>query len=248
MSRIDNLTVLSNDGASELVRNTTRTVTEASATVKGLTGLDVPALINTAMAGATAGGRNAPTDGGVGGGGRSAAATAGAGDVPAGRTVGASTRRTAARSSAKKVADGPSPVDGAAQVQEAADEAESAMRRAADVMQEAAAASQAPAAAAQTPVAGALPPVPPLAAPPQASPISAATPLAEAATILADQMRLIPGIERYRDVRLADLDQRGSRPVRAVWRLGRERLGSRYGQLTVGELLERFTGRGSGPH
>jgi flotillin len=248
MSRIDNLTVLSNDGASELVRNTTRTVTEASATVKGLTGLDVPALINTAMAGATAGGRNAPTDGGMGGGGRSAAATAGAGDVPAGRTVGASTRRTAARSSAKKVADGPSPVDGAAQVQEAADEAESAMRRAADVMQEAAAASQAPATAAQTPVAGAMPPVPPLAAPSQASPISAATPLAEAATILADQMRLIPGIERYREVRLADLDQRGSRPVRAVWRLGRERLGSRYGQLTVGELLERFKGRGSGPH
>ena len=47
MGRIDQLTVLSNDGASELVRNTTRTVTEASATVKGLTGIDVPALIGS---------------------------------------------------------------------------------------------------------------------------------------------------------------------------------------------------------
>jgi flotillin len=53
MGKIDNLTVLSNDGASELVKNTTRTVTEASTTVKGLTGLDVPALIAQAMAGST---------------------------------------------------------------------------------------------------------------------------------------------------------------------------------------------------
>ena len=36
------LTVLSNDGASDVVRNVTRTVTEASATVKGLTGIDMP--------------------------------------------------------------------------------------------------------------------------------------------------------------------------------------------------------------
>ena len=36
MGRIDQLTVLSNDGASELVRNTTRTVAEASATVSEL--------------------------------------------------------------------------------------------------------------------------------------------------------------------------------------------------------------------
>ena len=49
MGRIDSLTVLSNDGASELVKNTTRTVTEASATVKGLTGIDVPALIGSSM-------------------------------------------------------------------------------------------------------------------------------------------------------------------------------------------------------
>ena len=44
MANIDTLTVLSNDGASDVVRNVTRTVTEASATVKGLTGIDIPAL------------------------------------------------------------------------------------------------------------------------------------------------------------------------------------------------------------
>ncbi|HUG30058.1 MAG TPA: SPFH domain-containing protein, partial [Candidatus Limnocylindria bacterium] len=68
MGRIDSLTVLSNDGASELVKNTTRTVTEASATVKGLTGIDVPALIGTSM-GARFGGTDAtPPKGPTGGG------------------------------------------------------------------------------------------------------------------------------------------------------------------------------------
>ena len=52
-------------------RNTTRTVTEASATVKGLTGLDVPALISNAMGGATtqAAARQAPSACRTGGGG-----------------------------------------------------------------------------------------------------------------------------------------------------------------------------------
>ena len=46
---IDSLTVLSNDGASDVVKNVTRTVTEASATVKGLTGIDIPDLLNKAV-------------------------------------------------------------------------------------------------------------------------------------------------------------------------------------------------------
>jgi flotillin len=49
MGNIDSLTVLSSDGASEMVKNTTRTVAEAGAAVKGLTGLDVAALINEAV-------------------------------------------------------------------------------------------------------------------------------------------------------------------------------------------------------
>jgi len=49
MGNIDSLTVLSSDGASELVKTTTRTVAEAGAAVKSLTGLDVPSLISEAV-------------------------------------------------------------------------------------------------------------------------------------------------------------------------------------------------------
>lgn len=72
------------------------------------------------------------------------------------------------------------------------------------------------------------------------SPIGADTPLPEAATILAEQMRRIPGVERYADIALNELDQRGSRSVRAAWAMARDRMATDYGQLTVGELLSRF--------
>src|SRR6187431_2948697 len=49
MSSIGSLTVLSTDGASDVVKNATRTVTEASATVKGLTGIDIPQLLSDAL-------------------------------------------------------------------------------------------------------------------------------------------------------------------------------------------------------
>ncbi len=49
MSHIGSLTVLSSDGASDLVRTTTRTIAEAGAAVHSLTGLDVPGLISNAM-------------------------------------------------------------------------------------------------------------------------------------------------------------------------------------------------------
>ncbi|HEX2766599.1 MAG TPA: SPFH domain-containing protein [Candidatus Limnocylindria bacterium] len=50
MGNIGSLTVLSSDGASDVVKTTTRTVAEAGAAVKGLTGLDIPELINEAVA------------------------------------------------------------------------------------------------------------------------------------------------------------------------------------------------------
>jgi flotillin len=49
MGRIENLTVLSSDGASDLVKNSTRTVAESAAMIKGLTGVDVAALVGAAM-------------------------------------------------------------------------------------------------------------------------------------------------------------------------------------------------------
>jgi flotillin len=56
MEHIDSLTVMSADGASEMVKNTTRVVAESATAIKGLTGLDVPHLIGNAMSsGALAG-------------------------------------------------------------------------------------------------------------------------------------------------------------------------------------------------
>lgn len=49
MSNIDNLTVLSTDGASEVVRTTTNTVVQASEVLKGLTGVDIRELFSSAI-------------------------------------------------------------------------------------------------------------------------------------------------------------------------------------------------------
>ena len=106
MGNIDHLTVLSNDGASDMVKNVTRTVTEAGATVKGLTGIDIPAMLGQAMGGAGSGGPSssggsggsktrppsAPKGGGSGSGATTGgAASASAGPAPAGPAHGAGT-------------------------------------------------------------------------------------------------------------------------------------------------------------
>jgi len=49
MEHIDSLTIMSTDGASEMVKNTTRVVAESATAITGLTGLDVPDLIASAM-------------------------------------------------------------------------------------------------------------------------------------------------------------------------------------------------------
>ena len=49
MAHIDSLTVMSADGASELVRNATRAMIESTTAIKGVTGLDVPSLVGNAL-------------------------------------------------------------------------------------------------------------------------------------------------------------------------------------------------------
>ena len=49
MGHIDSLTVMSADGASDIVKNATRAMIESTTAIKGLTGLDVPSLIGGAM-------------------------------------------------------------------------------------------------------------------------------------------------------------------------------------------------------
>jgi nucleotidyltransferase/DNA polymerase involved in DNA repair len=69
----------------------------------------------------------------------------------------------------------------------------------------------------------------------------------EAAQRLANELRAIPGIERFGEVRLSELDRAGPRPLRTMWRVAREQLNDRYGSVTIGEILDRYSGRG-GPH
>ncbi len=77
---------------------------------------------------------------------------------------------------------------------------------------------------------------------PASADITTATTLDEAALRLAADLRAVPGIDRFARVRLAELESAGPRPLRTMWRISREQLDQRYGQLTIGELIERFGG------
>jgi flotillin len=235
MANISQLTVLSNDGASEMVKNTTRTVAEASATVKGLTGIDIPALLGGALGGTgggggTKGGRGGPSGGGGSGGG------------PASPARGGGRSRPAAS---------PAPAASASEPGEAPPASESPTEAFSRAARAIGAAAQA------TPAA---PPVPPVTAetpattsdraagPARPSPaitgVTRDTTLDDAFVRLASDLRTIPGIERFGNIRLNELERAGPRPLRAIWRVARDQLDERYGQMTIGDVLERLRDAG----
>jgi hypothetical protein len=84
------------------------------------------------------------------------------------------------------------------------------------------------------------------AARPASADITADTTVDEAAVKLASDLRAIPGIERFATVRLADLETGGPRPLRTMWRVSRDQLDKRYGNLTIGELIDTY-GSGQQP-
>jgi flotillin len=252
MANIDSLTVLSTDGATDVVKNVTRTVTEASATVKGLTGIDIPDLLNQALGESrdepppstpVRPKRTPPTSGGGGatGGGDPAQAgpdqdrTGGAGGAassPGGRApTGAANSASAAGASI--AADGGPSVAARFATPEAIDAA------LADADRAVRAASATAGIAPMDSAAG--PPIPAMSSPASAA-IDRETTIDEAARRLAADLRAIPGIERFGAVRLTELDRSGPRPLRAMWGLAREQLGDRLGQATIGELIDRYTG------
>ena len=238
MSNISQLTVLSNDGASEMVKNTTRTVTEAAATVKGLTGIDVPALLGSALGGTGGGGGTRGGGGGGRGGGTPARPARGGGR---GRAAPAPTPAAAPAASASETGGAPP----------ARETPSEAFGRAARAIGEAAHATPS------------IPPVPPVTAEASAPPsdrasgparpspaitgVTRETTLDDAFGRLANDMQTIPGIERFGNIRLEELERAGPRPLRAMWRVARDQLDARYGQMTIGEVLERLRdSRGSG--
>ncbi len=248
MGNIDHLTVLSNDGASDMVKNVTRTVTEAGATVKGLTGIDIPEMLSQAMGGAgsssssgSGGTKTRPPSGPKSGGsGSTTSTTGGAASASAGSstggaaTGGASASTTTAASSAGSPATPATPPTSAGppprfttpeSVDAAIADAERAVR----------AASAPPKPRTDTAAGPARP---------ASAGITRETTVDEAATRLAADLRAVPGIERFAAVRLDELERSGPRPLRTMWRIAREQLDERFGQLTIGELIERY---GSGP-
>jgi flotillin len=255
LANIDNLTVVSNEGASDVVKTVTRTVTEANATVKGLTGIDIPALIDDAMGGrgGSAPAADRPPRKGGPGGGSSAGSTGGGGPARGGGsprsrgtgraspTGGATT--TGPASTARAGAPGPTsatssaslPASATTSVVEGAAEAVDAALAEADRAIRAATPEPAP----RTDTAAG--PARPVARPASAD-ITRETTLDEAAARLASDLRAVPGIERFAGTRLADLETGGPGPLRTMWRISREQLDKRYGQLTIGELIERHGG------
>ena len=261
LGNIDTLTVLSNDGASDIVKNVTRTVSEANATVKGLTGIDIPALVSSAVgspeapSGGSGGSRaTGPRTGGGGSGGRGGASGAG-GAGGTGRTGGAPRRSTGSGGAAAspptadagspageawgaRPASAPTPLAAKPRI-ETPDAADAAMAAADAAIRATTAATAAPGAKTDT---AAGPARLARGARPASADITSATTVDEAAVKLASDLRAVPGIERFAAVRLADLESGGPRPLRTMWRISREQLDRRYGELTIGELIDRYGG------
>ena len=86
----------------------------------------------------------------------------------------------------------------------------------------------------------------PAAVPPAIAGLERESTLTAAAEALADDLMRIPGIQRFGDVRLADLDDSGPRPLRTMWRVARDKLERDYGQLTIGEIIDRYRSGGGG--
>jgi flotillin len=272
MASIGSLTVLSSEGASDVVKNATRTVAEASTVVKGLTGLDVPDLISSAIRGGGSGGGGG-TGGGRSGGGSGSGGSGGSGGEGGGGTGRRRTPRPsgpapspapagAAGASQEAGAGGADRADGAASAEQVVETAAAAAARQTAEARAAVAAGEAATRAALDRVdatvqraaqgAGSTLRTAPAAAEsalraaPAAAGITRDTTVNVAAQRLARDLAAIPGIERFGSLRLGELDRAGPRPLRTMWRIARGQLADRYGEMTIGEIVDRF-GRGPGP-
>ncbi|HEU0245419.1 MAG TPA: flotillin domain-containing protein, partial [Candidatus Limnocylindrales bacterium] len=276
MSNIDSLTVLSSDGASEVVRNATRTVTEASTTVKGLTGIDIPVLINNALGGTAAsepapppkprrggaggsggssGDSGGPSSGGTGGGSPKPSGPAPAGGTPAASaSAGSAAPAETAYVHAQPASESPGPASATPTPEPSPAER---FAKAAETMRTAAAKAPPPAAPDLAGLTSQLPPLPPVsdmrpsdrrrvaAAAAGAVGLNEGSTLSESAVRLAEELRRVPGIERFGGTRLRDLERSGPRTLRTLWGAARDELQARYGDVTIGTLLDEYE-RGAG--
>lgn len=223
MGHIDSLTVMSADGASDVVRNATRAMIESTTAIKGLTGLDVPNLIGGAL-GRTVDNRREGN--GEAGAGESAAQKIS--DIAAQGLTTMKAQATASTAHAKSAAD------------EALEKAEAEAAKAKEAAAKAAAAAESTAAAAVAHVVPTSGAAPVAAAAPTARVAPADGNVSQWAKWLADQLHRIPNIEVYDALPLAALESQGPASARGVWATAKAALAKDYSQVTIGDLLKRF--------
>jgi flotillin len=218
MGHIDSLTVMSADGASDIVKNATRAMIESTTAIKGLTGLDVPNLIGGAL------GRGFGERLRTGDGDRSSDAGSAADRISeiAGHGLSALKAQTAA---AAAHAEAEAAVAKEKAVEKAADE-EAKAKSVASALKTAGVAEKA---VVESKVAATV-----------AKVIPSDGNVAQWAKWLADQLHSIPDIRVYDALRLSDLTGKGPAPARAIWATAQAVLGKDYGNVTVGDLLKQF--------
>jgi len=203
MGKIDSLTVMSADGASDLVRNATRAMIESTTAIKGLTGLDVPNLIGGAL-GRTFGDRKPGENHG-----EAETSTGSAVDrisEIAGQGLAAMKTQAAHDAAAAK-----------ATADEAAAKTAAEAERVKEAVEKAAAVTAT-----------------------KATPTEAN--VKQWAKWMADQLKQVPDIGVYGQLRLTDLASRGPVAARSLWTTAKAALTKDYGSVTVEDLLTEFKG------
>jgi flotillin len=227
MGHIDSLTVMSADGASDIVRNATRAMIESTTAIKGLTGLDVPSLVGGAL-GRGFGERLRSGDGEGVGNGESGSAADRISQI-AGEGLAALKNRGAEAAAASKEAAGEAAAKVETEAAKVADQAEKLADEAKATAKQAAAETKSAAVAAKVAASGAVH---------EASPAEGN--VSQWAKWLADRLRSVPDIQVYGALRLNDLVSRGPASARAVWATANQVLGKDYGNITIADLLKRF--------
>ena len=227
MGKIDSLTVMSADGASDIVRNATRAVIESTTAIKGLTGLDVPNLIGGAL-GRTVGERKPAEENGE----PAAESSVDRISKIAGEGLTAlkaqAAQATAAAAAAKQAAE-EAAAKTAVEAQRVKEAAENAGAVAAQHVAETAEKSWAAVEQTKPGAAAAAK------APAQAN-------VKQWAKWMADQLKQVPDIGVYGKLRLSDLAQRGPTAARGVWTTAKNALSQDYGNVTIDELIAEFEG------